>query len=79
MYIYEVFQSPFVLYEARSFNHQGKKLKLKFRTVEIEGSTTAEEVFILSKKHFDDIVTQYKNHYLMYKLKKVRIGFTLVR
>ena len=63
MYIYEVFQSPFILYEARSFNHPGKKLKLKFRTVEIEGSTTAEEVFILSKKHFDDIVTQYKNHY----------------
>ena len=38
-------------------------LKLILKTKDIEGSTTAEEVFILSKKHFDDIVTQYKNYY----------------
>ena len=36
---------------------------VEFKTKDIEGSTTAEEVFILSKRHFDDIVTQYKNYY----------------
>ena len=63
MDLYEVFSSPFVLYEANSFDNPGKMLKLIFKTKDIEGSTTAEEVFILSKRHFDDIVTQYKNYY----------------
>ena len=63
MDLYEVFSSPFILYEANSFDNPGKMLKAKFKTKNIEGSTTAEEVFILSKKHFDDIVTQYKNYY----------------
>ena len=63
MDLYEVFSSPFILYEANSFDNQGKMLKLIFKTKDIEGSTTAEEVFILSKRHFDDIVTQYKNYY----------------
>ena len=63
MDLYEVFSSPFTLYEANSFNGPCKSLKAKFKTEDIEGSTTAEEVFILSKKHFDDIVTQYKNYY----------------
>ena len=63
MDLYEVFSSPFILYKANSFDNPGKLLKLKLKTEDIEGSTTAEEVFILSKKHFDDIVTQYKNYY----------------
>ena len=63
MDLYEVFSSPFNLYEANSSNEPCKILKAKFKTEDIEGSTTAEEVFILSKKHFDDIVTQYKNYY----------------
>ena len=63
MDLYDVFSSPFNLYEANSFNGPCKSLKAKFKTEDIEGSTTAEEVFILSKKHFDDIVTQYKNYY----------------
>ena len=63
MDLYEVFSSPFILYEANSFDNPGKMLKLIFKTKDIEGSTTAEEVFILSKRHFDDIVTQYKNYY----------------
>ena len=63
MDLYEVFSSPFTLYEANSFNDSNKMLKAKFKTEDIEGSTTAEEVFILSKKHLDDIVTQYKNYY----------------
>ena len=63
MDLYEVFSSPFTLYEGNSFDNPGKMLKAKFKTKNIEGSTTAEEVFILSKKHFDDIVTQYKNYY----------------
>ena len=63
MDLYEVFSSPFILYEANSFDNPGKMLKAKFKTKNIEGSTKAEEVFILSKKHFDDIVTQYKNYY----------------
>ena len=63
MDLYEVFSSPFTLYEANPFNDSNKMLKAKFKTEDIEGSTTAEEVFILSKRHFDDIVTQYKNYY----------------
>ena len=63
MDLYEVFSSPFTLYEANGYNHPCIGLKAKFKTKEIEGSTTAKEVFILSKRHFDDIVTQYKNHY----------------
>ena len=64
MDLYEVFSSPFTLYEANYFSgNSGKMLKAKFKTEDIEGSTTAEEVFILSKKHLDDIVTQYKNYY----------------
>ena len=63
MDLYEVFSSPFILYEANSFDNPGKMLKLIFKTKDIEGSTTAEEVFILSKRHFDDIVTQYKSYY----------------
>ena len=63
MDLYEVFSSPFKLYEAISFNEPCKMLKAKFKTEDIEGSTTAEEVFILSKRHLDDIVTQYKNYY----------------
>ena len=64
MNLYEVFSTPFILYEANSFGGNSSKiLKTIFKTKDIEGSTTAEEVFILSKKHFDDIVTQYKNYY----------------
>ena len=64
MDLYEVFSSPFTLYEANSFSgNPGKMLKVKLKTEDIEGSTTAEEVFILSKKHLDDIVKQYKNYY----------------
>ena len=63
MDLYEVFSSPFTLYEAISFNETCKSLKVKLKTEDIQGSTTAEEVFILSKKHFDDVVTQYKNYY----------------
>ena len=63
MDLYEVFSSPFTLYEANSFDNPCKMLKVKLKTEDIEGSTTAEEVFILSKKHFDDIVFQYKNYY----------------
>ena len=63
MDLYEVFSSPFTLCKANSYDHPHKFLKVKFKTKDIEGSTTAEEVFILSKKHFDDIVTQYKNYY----------------
>ena len=63
MDLYEVFSSPFILYEANSFDNPCRLLKLIFKTKDIEGSTTPEEVFILSKKHLDDIVTQYKNYY----------------
>ena len=61
--ITDIFASPFTLYEAISFNEPCKSLKVKLKTEDIKGATTAEEVFILSKKHFDDVVTQYKNYY----------------
>ena len=61
--ITDIFASPFSIYETISLNEPCKSLKVKLKTENIQGSTTAEEVFILSKKHFDDVVTQYKNYY----------------
>ena len=61
--ITDIFASPFSIYKSITFNHPCKRLKVKLKTEDIEGSTTAEEVFILSKKHFNDIVSQYKNYY----------------
>ena len=61
--ITDIFASPFSIYKSITFNHPCKRLKVKLKTEDIEGSTTAEEVFILSKKHFDDIVSRYKNYY----------------
>ena len=61
--ITDIFALPLTLYEAISFNEPCKSLKVKLKTEDIKGTTTAEEVFILSKKHFDDVVTQYKNYY----------------
>ena len=61
--ITDIFASPFTLYKSVCFNHPCKSLKVKLKTEDIHDSTTAEEVYILSKKYLDDIVSQYKDYY----------------
>ena len=59
----DIFSSPFTLIKSVSYHHPCEGLKVKFKTNDIHDSTTAEEVYILSKKYLDDIISQYKNYY----------------
>ena len=61
--ITDIFASPFNIIDVNSYDHPSKCLKVKFKTEDIKGVTTAEEVYILSKKYLDDIISQYKNYY----------------
>ena len=57
----DIFASPFKLVSARDYtDHTG--LKVEFKTDEIHDSTTKEEVYILSMKYLNDIISQYKNY-----------------
>ena len=60
--ITDIFASPFNMINVISFNHPCKCLKVKFKTNDIHDSSTAEEVYILSKSYLNDIITQYKNY-----------------
>ena len=59
----DIFTSPFNIIDVNSYDHPCKRLKVKLKTDEIHDSTTAEEVYILSKRYLDDIITQYKNYF----------------
>ena len=59
----DIFASPFNIIDVNSYDHPCKCLKVKLKTDEIHDSTTAEEVYILSKRYLDDIITQYKNYF----------------
>ena len=59
----DIFASPFNIINVNSYDHPCKCLKVKLKTDEIHDSTTAEEVYILSKRYLDDIITQYKNYF----------------
>ena len=58
----DIFSSPFKLYASKSFTNPIPTLKVKFKTDDIHDSSTKEEIFILSKMYFDNIVSQYKNY-----------------
>ena len=60
----DIFASPFKLYATKRFTHPIPSLRVIFRTDDIHDSTTKEEIFILSKMYFDNIVSQYKNYFL---------------
>ena len=61
MDLYEVLSMPFKLIKFNSF-HDPLQIKAKFKTDDIFGETTKEELFILSKMYFDQIILQYKNY-----------------
>ena len=61
MDLYEVLSMPFKLTKFNLF-HDPLQIKVKFKTDDIFGETTKEEIFILSKMYFDQIILQYKNY-----------------
>ena len=52
---------PFKLVKFNLF-HDPLQIKAKFKTNEIFGETTKEEIFILSKMYFDQLILEYKNY-----------------
>ena len=61
MDLYEVFASPFTLYYSKTFMEPVPRLRAEFKTANIFGETTKEEIYILSKMYFDQLIQQYKN------------------
>ena len=61
MELYEVLSMPFKLTKFYLF-HDPLQIKAKFKTNNIFGETTKEEIFILSKMYLDHIILQYKNY-----------------
>ena len=61
MDLYEVLSIPFKLIKFNLF-HDPLQIKAKFKTDDIFGETTKEEIFILSKMYLDQIILQYKNY-----------------
>ena len=61
MELYEVLSMPFKLIKFNLF-HDPLQIKAKFKTDDIFGETTKEEIFILSKMYLDQIILQYKNY-----------------
>ena len=61
--LYEIFDSPFKLVNSQSRDYEEPipSLKFEFKTDDIYDTTTKEIIFNISKRHFDDIVLQYKN------------------
>ena len=64
--LHEIFDSPFKLvnYLSRDYEEPIPSLKFEFKTDDIYDTTTKEIIFNISKRHFDDIVLQYKNYVL---------------
>ena len=64
--LYEIFDSPFKLVNppSRDYEEPIPSLKFEFKTDDIYDTTTKEIIFNISKRHFDDIVLQYKNYVL---------------
>ena len=66
----DIFASPFKLVSARSYTEPITGLKVEFKTDKIHDSTTKEEVYILSNKYLNDIISQYKNYSISGELMK---------
>ena len=64
--LYEIFDSPFKLVNSQSRDYEEPipSLKFEFKTDDIYDTTTKEIIFNISKRHFDDIILQYKNYVL---------------
>ena len=61
MELYDVLSMPFKLVKFYSL-HDPSQIRAKFKTNDIFGKTTKEEIFILSKMYLDHIILQYKNY-----------------
>ena len=61
MDLYEVLSMPFKLVKFYSLDDPSQ-IRAKFKTNDIFGETTKEEIFILSKMYLDQIILQYKNY-----------------
>ena len=59
--ITDIFASPFKLVGFLQYTGN-KGLKVKYKTDDIHDSTTKEEVYILSQKYLNDLISQYKNY-----------------
>ena len=62
MDLYEVFSSPFTLSKLNIYYEPIPQMKAEFITNDIFGENTKEELFILSKMYFDQLILQYKNY-----------------
>ena len=64
--LYEIFDSPFKLVNSQSRDYEEPipSLKFEFKTDDICDTTTKEIIFNISKRHFDDLILQYKNYVL---------------
>ena len=63
MDLYEVFSSPFTLSYFDTSFVTIPQIRAKFKTEDIFCSeTTKEEIFILSKMYFDQLILEYKNY-----------------
>ena len=64
--LYEIFDSPFKLVNSQSRDYEEPipSIKFEFKTDDIYDTTTKEIIFNISKRHFDDIIRQYKNYVL---------------
>ena len=64
--LYEIFDSPFKLVNSQSRDYEEPipSLKFEFKTDNIYDTTTKEIIFNISKRHFDDIILQYKKYVL---------------
>ena len=64
--LYEIFDLPFKLVNSQSRDYEEPipSLKFEFKTDDICDTTTKEIIFNISKRHFNNIVFQYKNYVL---------------
>ena len=60
MDLIEVFSSPFKLTDFNVFHNPIPKIKAEYKTNDIFGETTKEEIYYLSKMYFDQLILQYK-------------------
>ena len=62
MDLYDVFSMPFKLTKFRLIHEPIPEVKVEFKTNNIFSETTKEEIFILSKMYFNQLISQYKNY-----------------
>ena len=60
--ITDIFASPFKLSGFREFTQNSIGFKAIYKTKKINGGSTKQEVYVLSKMYFDDIVKRYENY-----------------